>query len=233
MNHPPIVSHDEWQAARDALLAREKAHTRAGDALAAERRRLPMTPVRGDYALQGADGPVPFVDLFEGRRQLVVYHFMFPPGTEEPCLGCTHVAENLPRLAHLHVRDLSLALVSRAPVAELHAYRERMGWQVPWYSSGDSGFAEEVNLSPYGADSFGLNVFLRLGEEVYRTYFTHGRGVEHLRALFTWLDLTPYGRRQEWEDSPDGWPQEETYAGWPGRFDEYTEEQLAGHTAPA
>jgi len=232
MNHPPIVSHDAWQAARDALMVREKAHTRAGDALAAERRRLPMVRVRNDYVLQGGDGPVPFLDVFEGRRQLVVYHFMFPPGQTSPCLGCTHVAENLPRLEHLHARDVSLAMVSRAPVEELHAYRRRMGWTVPWYSSGDSGFAEEVNLSPYGADAFGLNVFLRVGDDVHRTYFTHGRGVESLGAVFSYMDLTPYGRQQEWEDSPPGWPQTETYAGWPARFDEYTADELAGRAVP-
>ena len=115
-----------------------------------------MVHIRNDYVLRGADGTVPLPDVFEGRRQLIVYHFMFPPGQTDPCLGCTSVAENLPRLEHLHARDVSLAFVSRAPVEELHAYRERMGWTVPWYSSGDSGFAEEVNLSRYGPDVFGL-----------------------------------------------------------------------------
>jgi predicted dithiol-disulfide oxidoreductase (DUF899 family) len=108
-----------------------------------------------------------------------------------------------------------------------------MGWKVPWYSSGESGFAEEVNLSRHGPDVFGLTVLLRLDDAVYRTYFTDGRGVEHLGATYTWLDVTPYGRRQEFEDSPPGWPQEPTYADWPRRFDEYTAPELAGRAAPS
>jgi predicted dithiol-disulfide oxidoreductase (DUF899 family) len=221
MNLPAIVSRDEWQAAREALLVKEKAATRALDALAAERRRLPMTRVEKRYVFEGPDGPATLPDLFEGRRQLVVYHFMFGPG-EEPCSGCSSFADNVGHLAHLHARDTSLALVSRAPLAEIQAFRRRMGWTVPWYSSFGSDFNRDLGVTTDEGEAFGLSVFLRDGDAVYRTYFTAARGVDRLRIDFNLLDLTPLGRQETWEDSPAGWPQTEPYAWW-RLHDEYGE----------
>jgi predicted dithiol-disulfide oxidoreductase (DUF899 family) len=213
MNHPPIVSSAEWAAARQALLVKEKEATRALDALAAERRRLPMVSIDGPYAFEGPDGTATLVDLFDGRRQLIVYHFMLAPGAE-PCTGCSSFTDNVGNLAHLHARDTSFVLVSRAPLAEIQAFQRRMGWTVPWYSSNASDFNRDFGLSTDQGETFGLSVFVRDGERVYRTYFTDSRGVDRLRMDFNLLDLTPYGRQEEWEDSPEGWPQTPPYAWW-------------------
>ena len=214
---PPVASPEDWQAALDRLRAREKEATRALDALAAERRRLPMVRFDGDYHFEGPAGELGLADLFEGRRQLVVYHFM-PPG-EDFCVGCSGFADNIGRLEHLHARDTTLALVTPAPYARLAAYRARMGWQVPWYAALGAAFNEACGL---GGGGFGLSVFLREGEVVYRSYFTHARGVDRLRLDFNLLDLTPFGRQESWEDSPTGWPQTEPYRWW-RRHDEYRE----------
>lgn len=211
---PPVVPPQDWQAALDRLRGREKDATRALDALAAERRRLPMVRFDGDYRFEGAAGEVGLADLFEGRRQLVVYHFM-PPG-EAFCVGCSGFADNIGRLEHLHARGTSLALVTPAPYGRLAAYRERMGWQVPWYAALGTAFNEACGLG----GGFGLSVFLRDGGAVYRSYFTAARGVDRLRLDFNLLDLTPYGRQETWEDSPAGWPQDEPYRWW-RRHDEY------------
>ena len=215
MQLPTIVSPAEWQAAYEAQLAKEKAATRARDALAAERRRLPMVAFDKAYRLDGAGGAAPLPDLFDGRRQLIVYHFMFGPG-EQPCTGCSFFADNVSHLAHLHARDTSLVFVSRAPYAELAAYRERMGWDIPWYSDGAGDFSADCGIT----DGFGLSVFLRQGARVFRTYFTSGRGVEALGSTWTFLDLTPLGRQETWEDSPAGYPQTPPYEWWQ-RHDEY------------
>jgi predicted dithiol-disulfide oxidoreductase (DUF899 family) len=228
MKLPPVVSAAEWQAAHDKLRAEEKEATRARDALAAERRRLPMVRIEQDYVFEGPNGDASLLDLFEGRRQLIVYHFMFGPNQEEGCDGCSMVVDQIGHLAHLHARDTSFALVSRAPLAKIEPYRERMGWTIPWYSSFDSDFNVDFGLSPetpqtgvyQDGETFGLSVFLRDGDDVFRTYFTNRRGVEALGSVWTLLDLTPLGRQETWEDSPEGYPQTKPYEWW-RRHDSY------------
>jgi predicted dithiol-disulfide oxidoreductase (DUF899 family) len=210
MSLPQIVTPTEWQAARDALLVKEKEATHARDALAAERRRLPMVAYRNDYVFEGPDGTATLLDLFEGRRQLIVYHFMLGPGDADPCSGCSMVVDQIGHLDHLHARDTSLVLVSRAPYAEIAPVQARMGWDKPWYSAFGSDFSADCGIS----DGFGLSVFLRDGERVFRTYFTNGRGVETLGSVWTFLDLTPFGRQEDWEDTPAGRPQTPRYEWW-------------------
>lgn len=226
---PPIVSRAEWQAARATLLAQEKAATRARDALAAERRRQPMVKVASSYVLEGgpADAPLrqaSLLDLFQGRRQLIVYHFMFAPGVDgwpdAGCGGCSFFVDQVSHLAHLHARDTSFALVSLADAEKLDAYRRRMGWRVPWYSSAGTSFNRDFGVSTDRGESFGLSVLLRDGDAVYQTYFTDGRGVEALGSTWTFLDLTPFGRQETWEESPEGRPQSKPYVWW-HRHDEY------------
>jgi predicted dithiol-disulfide oxidoreductase (DUF899 family) len=221
---PKIVSAAAWQAAHDRLLKKEKAATRARDALAAQRRRLPMVRIDKDYAFEGPGGKASLLDLFEGRRQLILYHFMFAPDVDgwpdAGCPGCSLFADQIGHLSHLHARDTSLVLVSLAPLANLRRYRTRMGWTVPWVSSAGSDFNADFGLSTDEGETFGLSVFLRDGERVFRTYFTSGRGVEALGSTWTFLDLTPLGRQETWEDSPKGWPQTAPYEWW-RRHDEY------------
>jgi predicted dithiol-disulfide oxidoreductase (DUF899 family) len=228
MNPPTVVSAAEWQVAREQLLVKEKEGTRARDALAAERRRLPMVQIEKDYVFEGQGGKARLLDLFEGRRQLILYHFMFGPNQDVGCDGCSMFVDNVGHLAHLHARDTSFALVSRAPLARIEPYRKRMGWSVPWYSSFGSDFNVDFGVSPeepqpgkyQDGESFGLSVFFRDGGGVYRTYFTNGRGVDALGSNWTFLDLTPLGRQENWEDSPDGYPQTPPYEWW-RRHDEY------------
>jgi predicted dithiol-disulfide oxidoreductase (DUF899 family) len=224
MNLPSVVSPDEWQAARDELLHKEKEATRARDRLAAERRRLPMVRIDKEYVLEGPDGDVTLLDLFDGRRQLIVYHFMFAPGVHgwpaAGCDGCSMFVDNVGHLAHLHVRDTSFALVSRAPLENIERYRERMGWSIPWFSSARSDFNVDFGITSPEDETFGLSVFLRDGDRVFRTYFTDGRGVEALGSIWTFLDLTPLGRQEDWEETPGGRPQTAAYAWW-RRHDEY------------
>jgi len=228
MNLPPVVSPEEWQAARDALLAKEKEAMRASDALAAERRRLPRVKVEKDYVFEGPGGEARLPDLFEDRRQLLLYHFMFGPNQDEGCVGCSMFVDNLGDPAHLHARNTTLALVSRAPLAKLEPYRKRMGWDRPWYSSFASDFNADFGVGPetpsvgeyQDGETFGLSAFIREGDDVYRTYFTTHRGVEAVGTSWTLFDLTPLGRQEEWEDSPDGYPQTPPY-GWWRRHDEY------------
>ncbi len=221
---PEVVSQAEWQAAHEALLAKEKEATRARDALAAERRRQPMVRIDKDYVFDGPRGKATLLDLFDGRRQLVVYHFMFAPGVDgwpdAGCPGCSMVADQVGHLAHLHARDTSLVFVSRAPLENLERYRRRMGWSVPWYSSAASDFNRDFGLTTDEYETFGLSVFFRDGDDVYRSYFTTQRGVEALGPAWSFLDLTPLGRQETWEDSPAGWPQTEPYRWW-RRHDEY------------
>jgi predicted dithiol-disulfide oxidoreductase (DUF899 family) len=221
---PRVVSQAEWEAAREELLAKEKEATRARDALAAERRRQPMVRIDKDYVFEGPEGKASLFDLFDGRRQLILYHFMFAPGVDgwpsAGCDGCSMVVDNIGHLAHLHARDTSLVLVSRAPLANIEAYRERMGWTVPWFSSHGTDFNADFGVTTDEGESFGLSVFLRDGDEVFRTYFTSGRGVEALGSNWTFLDLTPLGRQEDWEDSPEGYPQTPPYEWW-RRHDEY------------
>ena len=221
---PRIVSGAEWQVARNQLLRREKKQTRALDALAAERRRLPMVKIEKDYVFEGSDGAIRLVDLFDGRRQLILYHFMFAPGVDgwphAGCPGCSFFVDQIPHLAHLHARDTSLVLVSRAPLAKITRYQRRMGWTVPWFSSAGSDFNADFGVTTPRGEMFGVSVFLRDGTNVYRTYFTNGRGAEALGTPWTFLDLTPFGRQEIWEDSPKGWPQTAPYQWW-RRHDEY------------
>jgi predicted dithiol-disulfide oxidoreductase (DUF899 family) len=223
-NLPPIVSQAEWQAAHARLLAKEKAATRARDALAAERRRQPMVRIGKHYAFAGANGKATLRDLFEGRRQLILYHFMFGHGAhgwpDAGCDGCSMFVDQVGDLAHLHARDTSFALVSIAPLSSIERYRQRMGWTIPWFSSNGTDFNRDFGVTTDEGETFGLSVFLRDGDDVYRTYFTSGRGVEGLGSVWTFLDLTPLGRQEEWEDSPEGWPQDAPYVWW-RRHDEY------------
>jgi predicted dithiol-disulfide oxidoreductase (DUF899 family) len=228
MSRPPVVSQPEWETALATLRVKEKEATRARDALAAERRRLPRVRVAEDYVFEGPKGRASLADLFEGRRQLVVYHFMFGPSREVGCDGCSMVLDQIGHLAHLHARDTSFAAVSRAPIEKIEAYRRRMGWSVPWYSSFGSDFNCDMGVGPerpnpgvhQDGETFGLSVFLRDGADVFRTYFTAGRGVETLGPAWTLLDLTPLGRQETWEDSPEGTPQTPPYTWW-RRHDEY------------
>jgi predicted dithiol-disulfide oxidoreductase (DUF899 family) len=211
MSLPPVVSPAEWQAARDELLVKEKELTRALDALAAERRRLPMVRFDDDYVFEGAAGKASLIDLFDGRRQLVVYHFMLEPDGHA-CEGCSSFADNIGHLAHLHARDTTFVLVSRAPQTEIQPFQERMGWTVPWYSTaGHRDFNADCGAPP---GTFGLSVFLTDGASAFRTYHTTARGVDRLRIDFNVLDLTSYGRQEDWEDSPAGWPQTAPYQWW-------------------
>jgi predicted dithiol-disulfide oxidoreductase (DUF899 family) len=218
MDLPKVVSAAEWQAAREELLVKEKEETRARDALAAERRRLPMVPVEKDYVFEGAGGKERLLDLFDGRRQLILYHFMFAPDVEgwpsAGCPGCSLFVDNIGHLAHLHARDTSFVLVSRAPLAQIEQYKERMGWTVPWFSSSGSDFNADFGVTTERGETFGLSVFIRDDDRVFRTYFTAGRGVEALGSNWTFLDLTPLGRQETWEDSPTGYPQTPPYEWW-------------------
>jgi predicted dithiol-disulfide oxidoreductase (DUF899 family) len=228
MTLPPVVTPNEWQAAHEALLAKEKDATRARDRLAAERRRLPRVRIEKEYVFEGPDGKATLPDFFEGRRQLLLYHFMFGPNQDVGCDGCSMFVDQIGHLAHMHSRDTSFVLVSRAPLAKIAPYKQRMGWTIPWYSSVESDFNVDFGVSPEApqpdvyqdGESFGLSVFLRVDDEVFRTYFTTHRGVEALGSVWTFLDLTPLGRQEEWEDSPEGYPQTKPYKWW-RRHDEY------------
>ena len=227
MNLPPEVSEAEWRRALEELRVKEKEATRARDALAAERRRLPRVRIDKDYVFDGPDGEARLLDLFEGRSQLLLYHFMFGPNQDVGCDGCSMFADQIGHLAHLHARDTSFVLVSRAPIEKIERYKRRMGWTIPWYSSFRSDFNVDFGVSPetpqqseyQDGETFGLSVFLRDGDDVFRTYFTNRRGVEGLN-IWTFLDLTPLGRQEDWEDSPEGYPQTKPYDWW-RRHDEY------------
>jgi predicted dithiol-disulfide oxidoreductase (DUF899 family) len=204
---PPVVTPDEWAAAAAELRASEKEHMRAGDALAARRRRMPMVEF-GSYTFEGADGPVSLLELFEGRRQLLVYQFMRGPAW---CEGCCMFTDQISEPAHLHARDTTMAIVSLSQYRDLAELRERMGWQVPFYSSAGNDFAADCGT----ADGFGLSVFLRDdGDRVFRTYFTTDRGVEAVGTVWSILDRTPLGRQETWEDTPPGRPQTPPYQWW-------------------
>lgn len=216
---PPVVSPEQWQAQIDGLRIKEKELTRAHDAVNAMRRRLPMVKVDKQYEFRGEHGGVSLLDLFEGRRQLIVYHFMFGPDEDAGCPGCSWVADAMSHPAHLHARDTSIVLISRAPIDKLVTYRTRMGWDLPWYSSFESEFNFDLNASNDEGENHMASVFLRDGDDIYRTYYTDLRGVEYLGSHWTYLDLTLFGRQEPWEESPDGWPQQDKYA--TRRHDEY------------
>ena len=211
---PKIVTQEEWFAARKELLEKEKEATRALDALAAERRRQPMVRIDKDYVFEGLNGRASLLDLFEGRRQLIVYHFMFGPDWQEGCVGCSMLVDGIGHPAHLHARDTSLVLVSRAPLEKIEPFKKRMGWTVPWFSSYNSDFNYDVGASNEKGEISCLSVFLRDGDSIYRTYFTTARGTDRLNVNFNYLDLTPFGRQENWEESPQGWPQTPPYMWW-------------------
>lgn len=206
MNLPDVVSRSEWQEARNALLLKEKEATQVRDRLAAERRRLPMVRVDKEYAFEGPEGEVSLLDLFAGRRQLIVYRFFFEPGVEgwpeTGCTGCSMFADGLAHPAHLHARDTSLVLVSPAPQANIERFRCRMGWDIPWYTTRDD-FSMDFGVTEW----FGLNVFIHDGQDIFHTYFLNDREVESIGNVWSLLEITPFGRQETWEDSPEGVPQ--------------------------
>jgi predicted dithiol-disulfide oxidoreductase (DUF899 family) len=228
---PQIVSPSEWLAARKALLAKEKAFTAARDALNAERRSLPMVRLEHDYVFQGPSGPVRLIDLFDGYRTLIVQHFMFDPAWDEGCPSCSLDADSVGHLSHLHARDITFAAVSRAPLEKIEAFKARMGWTFPWYSSSGSDFNYDFHvtldesvapieynyrdrdelaaagmdwvLAPGSSEQAGVSVFLREGDAVFHTYSTYGRGTDLLTSTYNYLDLTPFGRQEGWGGTPD------------------------------
>ena len=210
---PPVVSPQEWETTRAHLLVKEKALTRARDALAAERRRMPWMLVEKAYAFEGPDGSAKLIDLFEGRRQLIVYRAFFESDVfgwpDHACRGCSMVADQVAHLAHLNARDTTLVFVSRAPQADIVRLKVRMGWNMPWYSLTD-GFDAD-----FGVDEWhGTNAFIRDDDRLFRTYFVNNRGDEAMGSTWSYLDLTALGRQEAWEDSPAGYPQTPTYKWW-------------------
>jgi len=222
MKMPPVVSAQEWESARAELLVKEKEVTRARDALAAERRRMPRMAVEKEYRFEGPDGPASLLDLFQGRRQLVVYRFFFEPGVgnwpESGCRGCSFMSDQVAHLAHLNARDTTFVNVSRAPQADIERYKERMGWEIPWYTITDEFDAD------FGVGEWhGTNAFYRDDEDrIFRTYFVDARGDEQLGSAWAYLDITALGRQEIWEDSPEGYPQTQAYVWW-NLHDEYDE----------
>jgi predicted dithiol-disulfide oxidoreductase (DUF899 family) len=222
MDMPPIVSPQEWEAAHQELLVKEKELTQARDALAAERRRMPRMAVEKDYRFDGPHGPVTLLDLFDGHRQLIVYRFFFEPGVtgwpERGCGGCSFLADQVAHLAHLNARDTTLAFASRALQPDIERWKARMGWEIPWYTITDDFDAD------FGVDEWhGTNAFFHDGERIFRTYFVNERGDEAMGSTWSYLDITALGRQEEWEDSPEGYPQTPPYQWW-NLHDEYGEE---------
>jgi predicted dithiol-disulfide oxidoreductase (DUF899 family) len=206
-NLPKIVSAETWENERDQLLVAEKKATRVLDGLAARRRRLPMVEFDNDrYVFDTPDGPKNLLDLFDGRPQLVVYQFM-DNGPDEFCPGCTHFTNNVADVSGLAENDVGWATVSTMPLAQIEAYKARMGWTLPFVSSHGTTFAKDCGVD----GGFMLSAFLRDGTKVYRTYATTSRGVDRLLFVNNILDLVAYGRQEDWEDSPPGWPQHPTY----------------------
>src|SRR6266704_1694064 len=210
---PKIVSRKEWEAARQQLLVKEKELTRARDSLAAERRRMPWMAVEKPYEFEGPNGKASLLDLFDGRRQLIIYRAFFEPGVhgwpEHACIGCSLGADQVAHLAHLNARDTTLVYASRAQQADIVRLKGRMGWEMPWYTITDSFDVD------FGVDEWhGHNAFIRDGERVFRTYFINGRGDEAMGTTWSYLDMTALGRQETWEDSPEGYPQTPTYKWW-------------------
>src|ERR1700731_2538388 len=213
MDTPPIVSSQQWAAAREQLLVKEKALMRARDALAAERRRMPWMAVEKAYDFEGPGGKVSLLDLFAGRRQLIVYRAFFEPGVngwpEHACIGCSLGADQVADLTHLNARDTTLAYASRAPQKDIERLKARMGWKMPWYTITDSFDTD------FGVDEWhGHNAFIRDGDKVFRTYLINSRGDEAMGTTWSYLDITPLGRQEAGEDSPEGSPQPPPYKWW-------------------
>jgi predicted dithiol-disulfide oxidoreductase (DUF899 family) len=213
MQTPPIVSAQEWEAARQQLLAKEKELFRERDALAAQRRRMPWLAVDKAYRFDGPEGGVSLLDLFHGRRQLIVYRAFLEPGVdgwpEHACRGCSMIADHVGNLAHLNARNTSLVFASRAGQPDIARVKARMGWEMPWYT-----ITDDFDID-FGVDEWhGTNAFIRDGERVFRTYFINNRGDEALGTTWSYLDMTALGRQEDWEDSPEGYPQTPAYAWW-------------------
>lgn len=234
---PEIVTKEEWLKARKELLTKEKDFTRARDALSAKRRRLPMVKVEKEYIFDGPEGKVSLSDLFKGKNQLIVYHFMFSPDWEKGCPSCTMWADEMlsdGMIEHLEKGDTAFTCISRAPLAKLEKYKSDNGWTFPWHSSNETTFNFDFGVTidelhdQYNYKSVadhkrdgtgyyfegqapqeqpGTSVFLRIGNDVFHTYSTFGRGNEATGGSPYFLDLTPFGRQESWEDSPEGWPQ--------------------------
>ena len=228
MNIPPIVSPQEWEAARQELLVKEKELTRARDAMATQRRQMPWMAVDKDYRFEGPNGPASLADLFAGRRQLIVYRAFYAPDVttypqggggypERACVGCSFLADQVAHPAHLNARDTTLAFVSRAPQAEIRGLKERMGWElIPWY-----GLTDEFDKDHDVHEWHGTNAFYRDDEDrIFRTYFIDARGDEPMGGTWAYLDITALGRQEDWEDSPEGYPQTAPYQWW-NLHDEY------------
>jgi predicted dithiol-disulfide oxidoreductase (DUF899 family) len=213
MEKPQVVSREEWMAAREELLVKEKRLTRERDALAAERRRMPWLAVEKQYEFDGPRGKVSLLDLFEGRQQLIVYRAFFEPGVfgwpEHACRGCSFGADQVSHLAHLNARDTTLAYVSRAPYEDIERLKARMGWKMPWYTITDY-FDKDHGVNEW----HGTNAFIREGDSIYRTYFINNRGDEAMGTTWSYLDITALGRQESWEDSPAGYPQTPPYKWW-------------------
>jgi predicted dithiol-disulfide oxidoreductase (DUF899 family) len=234
--HPKIVSREEWLSARKEHLSLEKELTKQSDKVHAERRRLPMVKLERAYEFDGPSGKVGLKDLFDGQRQLIIYHFMFDPAWVEGCPGCTGFVDALGDLSMLAKRDTAFAVISRAPLEKLNEYKESKSWDIRWYSSYGSDFnydyhvtldekkapveynfkskaeleAQNGGHTPAGAPH-GLSVLLRMGDDIFHTYSAYARGTENLTNSYALLDTTPYGRQEDFEDSPAGWPQKPTY----------------------
>lgn len=246
MQLPNVVSQDKWNSARKELLAKEKAFTKARDSLSAERRRLPMVEVNKEYVFEGPHGKTSLLDLFEGRPQLIVQHFMFDPNWEAGCPACSLATDNIGHLSHLYARNTSLVMISRAPLPKLQRYKERMGWNIPWYSSFDSDFNYDFHVtldeaiapieynyltkdelvqkgvpvdSGESMEVPGFSTFVRDGERIFHTYTTYARGTDMLIGTFNYLDLTALGRQEDWEQ-PSG-RSDGNGKTWLRRHDEY------------
>jgi predicted dithiol-disulfide oxidoreductase (DUF899 family) len=226
MKTPPIVSAEEWKAAWEQMLVKEKAMTKARDALAAERRRMPWVEVEKDYVFEGPDGKASLLDLFAGRRQLILYRAFFEPGVfgwpDHACRGCSLGADQVSNLTHLNARDTTLVYASRAPQPDIERLKDRMGWQqIPWYTITDD-FDKD-----FGVDEWhGTNAFIRDGDRVFRTYFINWRGDENMGTVWSYLDISALGRQETWEDSPEGYPQTPPYEWWNWN-DNYDEAELS------
>ncbi|MDT5387041.1 MAG: hypothetical protein QOE04_682 [Mycobacterium sp.] len=226
MKTPPIVSAQQWKAAHQELLVKEKEFTRRRDALAASRRRMPWTQVEHRYEFESPEGTVSLVDLFAGRRQLIVYRAFVEPGVhgwpEHGCVGCSLMADNVGNLAHLNARDTTLVYASRAPQEDLARVKTRMGWNIPWYTITD-GFDVDFGVHEW----HGTNAFIRDGDRVFRTYFINDRGDEAFVNTWSFLDMTALGRQETWEDSPAGYPESPPYEWWDWH-DEYGNRESEG-----
>ncbi|REL24007.1 DUF899 domain-containing protein [Rhodohalobacter sp. SW132] len=239
---PKIVTHEQWLAERKELLIQEKEFTKQRDELNSKRRRLPMVKIEKEYTFEGPDDKLNLSDLFEGRRQLIIYHFMFHPDWDEGCPSCSFLVDNIGHLSHLHARNTTLALVSRAPLEKLEAYKTRLDWNLPWYSSHESDFnydfhasinqkkgSSEYNytekpelvksLNGKTAEVPGTSVFLRDGETIFHTYSSYARGGDLLLGTYNWLDLTALGRQEAWE-KPKG-RSDGPFMSWVRRHDQY------------